>query len=44
MRDCIGERLTLEVAVRYEPCKLIKIHNFGCKVSLVVCSCENMET
>ena len=32
--DCVGERLTLEVALRYWSCIYIKISIFGCKVPL----------
>ena len=34
LRDCVSERLTLEVVLRYGSCKLIKILNLDCKVSL----------
>ena len=32
LRDCVNERLTLEIVLRYRSCKLIKISTFGCKV------------
>ena len=32
--DCVGERLALEVALRYWSCIYIKISIFGCKVPL----------
>ena len=34
LHDCVYERLTLEVVLRYGSCKLIKIPSFGCKVPL----------
>ena len=34
LRDCVSERLILEVILRYGSWKLIKILNLDCKVSL----------
>ena len=39
--DCIYERLALEVVLRYESCKLIKLSSFGYKVSLWCFLMEN---
>ena len=35
LRDCIGERLTLEVVLRYGSCRLVNIPSCDCKVSLL---------
>ena len=35
LRDCIGERLTLEVVLRYGSCRLVNIPSFDCKVPLL---------
>ena len=35
--DCIGERLTLEFALRYWSCKLVIIPSFDCKIPWKKC-------
>ena len=32
LRDCVGERLTLEVVLRYGSCKLVNTTSFDCKI------------
>lgn len=32
LHDCVGERLTLRVVLKYGPCKFAKIPIFGCKL------------
>ena len=35
LHDCVGERLTIRVVLKYGPRKLTKIPIFGCKVPLL---------
>ena len=43
LHDCVGERLTLRVVLKYGPCKFAKIPIFGCKLPFLCVLMENRQ-